>query len=226
MQAAPLIQRVRRLLLDNASISPADAGEFWSDAIITLFLNESQLLFTSALLEGRGVRAADIHLSGMLETIVPGPTDVLPDDFMESSSAQVFDPVNIADAAMARIFTGGNGFNYRNVGLHSCIIFQDSYEFYFNGLACEGILHYYKYPAVITDNNLDPDFDIQTFSSDIYEDIIIPQAAVLLGLKEPQTQREVKRMQKVMKLIGIKLHPTIFYPTEKEIAVQSQRVGR
>ena len=98
---------------------------------------------------------------------------------------------------LARIYLGNEGHTYRNVNHDFCYIENNIVSFFSRGTIATGILYYYRYPSRIEltsvqgTPNTNIDFPME------YYDIIALHASMILGLKETQTQRDIKNKQQV-----------------------------
>jgi hypothetical protein len=188
MTGQQLIDLMRQNLRDTGAFSPDSAlqGQFWSDYELLLFLNMAQdTVLDNALVYNNEYILSHLHAATTQQGL--GDTDPvdLPNDYMHYQSAVV--EWDESYLSMAKLYMGGEGEYYRDTQQHMAWIDRDVVKFYSNGVPVRGILYYYKYPAEITIG----DFN-ETFGIDVYNNLIVKQALVFAGLKEPQTQREFK----------------------------------
>ena len=80
------------------------------------------------------------------------------------------------------------------------------------------MLTYYKYPSKI-DNaaGLGTDLNDIDFEEWVYNDLITIHAAVLLGMKEVQTQREFKMEKRMGQDISVQPDVWVTYPKNRDI---------
>jgi hypothetical protein len=81
----------------------------------------------------------------------------------------------------------GEGEHARDMRIHFAWIDNDTITFYVDGEVSRGTLFYYRYPNQI----IASDF-AAILPDEMYYNYIVPQACVYAGMKEPQTQREIK----------------------------------
>lgn len=203
-----LIERVRDILQDKESATVL--GEFYHDLEIVLSLNAAQDFIVNFCVRTQ----FHYYLNGLIKTTayLTSPT-TLPSDYLHGISA-----ISGAEISLhpARLYIGGLGYTYMGVDHNSCIILNNQLYFLEGGVHSGGKLIYYKKPSYIgaTSLGLDvaADFNDKDFYDFIYNDIFVQNACVLLGLKEPQTQREYKKIKKVMKeLLTQPIKDDLFY---------------
>lgn len=232
MRGRHLIDRVRRLIKDL----PSDIamGSFWSDREILLGLNAAQSIFCNHCLNNEQL----YHLKRLIRNTgyITSPTTV-PIDYMHYISALVGQE---ADLKTARLYLGGDGFNYLYVKHKAIVILQNNIYIldnaqYNNGVPSgSGVLYYYCYPRPIVDlaiNGTDYELDFDLW---LYEDIFVYFAAVLLATKETHNQRDVKMIGRTIKAMmtfpdDITNYPRtldaslkVLYATQKEQQGQQQ----
>lgn len=188
MQADALITRVRLFLKDITSDSIK--GEFWSDDEIELSLNVSQDIYVNYCIanDKQYLLNTLIRNSGF----TTGALDLtsLQDSYLHYMSAQIGGTAGTVK--MAQIYLGGTGWGFLNADHLAAVIIRNTCTFYENRLSSNGVLYYYKVPAVITTDTNDAEYAVQDFEDFVYNDIISKHAAVMCGMKETQTQREFK----------------------------------
>ena len=199
MNATGPIQRVRNILRDNQNI--VRKGEFWdTEREIVPVLNACQDIFLNYCLRNN----MPYMLKGLITTTAFGVSGALPADYLHYISGMV----GLIETTLktARIYLGGEGDYYRYVA-HKAVIIIGSNLYFTDGSlpAPKGILTYYRRPSRITTDTASPDYLLQEFEDNIYYDIIVNQAAVILALKETQTQREFKKARRVLQ--NIVLYP-------------------
>lgn len=195
MNGDRLAVRVREILRDVETV--AHQGEFWNDIEISIALNQAQYIFINTALRLR----LDYLLSGLHTTtgfITPDITVdngwlTLPNDYLHYVSGRVNEEYPI----LARLYLGATSEVYKNSRQAGIFIINNLYRGIFDrNLETEVELNYYRKPYYIglTDLGEDtrPDFLLRDFNDYVYDDIICGHAAVLLGMKETQTQREFK----------------------------------
>lgn len=221
-----LVVRVREILRDVQTIT--HQGEFWSDAEIRLALNTARDTFINTCLRLK----LDYMLSGLLTTTgtVTPITNVndpnylggwigLPSDYLHYVSGRVADSED--NLYLARLYLGVTAEVYKystqagifivnqayldalNVPVHITNVYRGIFR---NNITCPVELNYYRQPSIIGltgIDDLDPSFNVQDFDDYIYNDIIVGHAAVLLGMKETQTQREFKVQKQIFKHYNI-----------------------
>ena len=218
--------RIRDILRDN--ITRTEQGVFWPDTDIRLALNASQDAVVNFCLRNQ----LELPLVGLLQTAVyNAPTQQmidtqtgyqpLPANYMHYASAYVPDPDTelINTRYPAKIYMGADAECYRNA-IHVGVSIDNNNikAVFMNNPNSQFVLMYYCYPSYIGLNSLGdatrPDFGTIDFTPDFY-DIILRHAAVLLGMKETQTQRDFKKRQE--ELLSISLIPRRLLHLVKDI---------
>lgn len=193
MIGANLLARVRRLLRDVATVT--EQGTFWSDAEIYLALNNAQLSYASFL-----VRNYQYHnVASLLTNTAISAGGALPADYFMYASAYTSRAFGDKyTKSIAKIYCGGEAWVYRFVKDTACWIVGNQYGFVDGAnYNANGRLFYYRYPTVIIAGVFNSDFNDNQYQSEISH-----IAAIYLSMKEPQTQRDFKRMTATMKDIG------------------------
>jgi hypothetical protein len=174
-----------------------DQGEFWEDREISVALNSAQMLFVNLCLR------MDLknHLSGLMATTGFIGSGFLPANYLHYSTGMV-GPASDA-LRLAMIYVGGLAEVYRfNTRQQAIMIVGNELSFMDAGVQSSGQLWYYAYPSYIGLTALGDivraDFTQVDFAANIYNDIITRWAAKIMGMKEPQTQREFKKHKRVM----------------------------
>lgn len=211
MNGDNLARRVRAILRDETSDTVK--GEFWRDEEILLSLNAAQDVFVDFCLRGQ---RRDL-IKGLIKSSpyqTAGTTDSLltvAADYLMYSSAQV--GPGAGQLRMSRVYLGGEGYDYLYVNHDATVILGNDIYFIDDGdPQGGGVLHYYKQPSYIglseyndpTDPGAtDPraDFTVQDFDDYIYYDLMAIHASVMLGAKEPTTQRDFKNYSSVVSQI-------------------------
>lgn len=209
--------RIRDILRDNPNIT--EQGVFWSDAEIRLALNASQDAVVNFCLRNE----LTYPLLGLVRTVAyNAPTQAqintqtgyqsLPNNYMHFASAYIPD----SDTELmnlrypAKMYLGADAEEYRNaIHVGVSIMNNNIKAVFMNNPNSQFVLIYYCYPSYIGltslgDASTRPDFATIDFTPDFY-DIILRHAAVLLGMKETQTQRDFKKRQE--ELLSISLIP-------------------
>lgn len=193
MVGANLLARVRRLLRDVATVT--EQGEFWSDAEIYLALNNAQLSYASFLL-----RNSQYHyIASLLTNTSLSAGGNLPADYFMYASAYVERLFGDRyTKSIAKIYCGAEAWSYRFVKDTACWIVGNQYGFVDGAnYNANGRLYYYRYPTIIVAGVFNSDF-----SNNQYESEISHIASIYLSMKEPQTQRDFKRLMATMKDIN------------------------
>lgn len=195
MNGDNMAARVRRLLRDVSTVT--EQGEFWEDAEISVALNAAQMMYVNFALRSKQL----YNLGGLFVSSGYIPSGTLPVNYLHYSSGLVGPDQNTLRLAM--IYVGGMAEVYRfNSRQQAILIVGSQISFMDAGIQRSGILNYYKYPSYIgltsRGENVRADFAEVDFAGTIYDDIIALWAAKILGMKEPQTQREFKRHKRVL----------------------------
>jgi len=205
MNGDVLANRVRLILRDTQS--PADQGLFWSDMEIALALNNAQAIFVNASLRlGLSYLLAGLNVTTGFVTPPDTGWIPLPDNYLHYVSAMVgTDQFQV----VARVYQGATAEVFRNSNVAGVFIVGNQYRGILGNDTNTGvILNYFRKPSYIGltslgDNINRPDFNVQDFDMYIYTDIIATHAAVLLGFKEIQTQRDFKFMKHIFSYYSI-----------------------
>ena len=187
MTGLDAILYVRQILRDVET--PTKQGQFWHDDEILLCLNVAQTCYIHSSLSGKLYNLLDTLLvksapfqSIKLSTLVP--------NYFHYKSAYVIDSPTLN--LTCQIYTGEESLAYRNTQQEMLIIQGDECTFYEQGVPLTGNrfgeLWYYRYPAVIVGTAI----NMQDFTRDVYRGAICRHAAVLLGQKELNNQRNQK----------------------------------
>lgn len=208
MNGDGLAVRVREILRDVQTI--VHQGEFWSDREIRLALNQSQAQFINIALRLKlDYLLAGLHSTTGYVTPVTDATDpnylggwiALPNDYLHYVSGMVGYEDNLF---LARLYLGATAEVYRNTQQAGIFIINNLYRGILrNDVETGVVLNYFRQPYYIglTSMGDNPavtpvtgrtDFLLQDFDDYVYNDIIVGHAAVILGMKETQTQREFK----------------------------------
>ena len=220
MNGDAMAARIRDILRDNPNTT--EQGVFWQDAEIRLALNASQDAIVNFCFRNQ----IECPLVGLLRTAVytaPSQAQIdtqtgyqsLPADYCHYASAYIPDEDSelINTRYPAKLYLGADAEAYRNsihVGVN--ISNNNIKAVFMNNPNSQFVLMYYCYPSYIDLTSLTtlvgvsprPDFLTVDFTPDFY-DIILRHAAVLLGMKETQTQRDFKKRQE--ELLSISLIP-------------------
>lgn len=191
--------QIRYRLRDNGEAQPSgyipinlinnkpDKGHFWSDRLIYLCLDMAQnILFNQAL------KAKDeVLLNGLFSSLsITGDTQV-PADFGWYITGAVY-PLNGFQENMARIYVGGEAEMYRHVSHFAIYLIGDSITSrWLTQYPANGRMLYYRRPTPITQANQ----NLSDWEDTVYNDWIVVQACVLLGMMETQTMREYKNLK-------------------------------
>ena len=192
MNGDNLALKIRDILKDTPSM--VQQGTFWSDWEIYLALNAAQESFLNSCI----IHKLHNCLNTLIAQTIPATTIDLslitnPNRYMHYVSANIVGEPN----RLARIYLGNEGHVFRNVDHDFCYIENNIASFFSRGIATNGILYYYRYPSRIELTSVQgtPNTNID-FPAEYY-DIIALHASVILGLKETQTQRDIKNKQQV-----------------------------
>ena len=195
MTGSELIFKVRKILRDQED--PWLKGEFWSDEEILLCLNAAQdNLVNYCLVSGNGYLLNGLTSATQHESITSIPVTTVPIDYLHYISGQVGeDPSSLKTA---KVYLGGDAipFRYSNYN-NAVVIINDQLLFIDNGVIGKGVLHYYRRPSSIVKTAFQDSFDRY-----VYTDIIANNASVIAGMKEIQTQRDYKKLKRVMKAVS------------------------
>ncbi len=196
MDARPLIRRARLILEDN--VSDVKKGIFWSDYEIVLALNAAQNMFVAYCVRNK----LHNHIQGLYKnTNYLNNNDPLPNDYMHGVSALI--GINENNLEATRLYYGGEAEIYRyNVTQSMCGIIGNIILFYIRGTPAGGILNYYRKPTYL--NFINPS-NVMDFNEEIYFNTIAVLAARILGIKETQNTRDIKRHVKMK--ISTDKHP-------------------
>ena len=177
-----LLNMIRRHLKDLPTAT--EQGEFWSDDEIRLVVNIAQdiVLNNSLVLDNDKVLEHLLRATYYEATF--GPV-ALPDTYLHYYSAQTKQGGRFMPAS---IYTGGEVPLYKDVEAGVCLIWGNTIHFKSAGNIEEGWLYWYERPEEIVFN----DEELESFTEEVYYDYILPIAEYFLGMKEPQTQRELK----------------------------------
>ena len=199
VQSQDLLTQVRYRLRDNGEPQQSgytpinlinnkpDKGHFWSDRLIYLCLDMAQnILFNQAL------KAKDeVVLNGLYSSLsITGITQV-PADFGWYITGTVY-PLGGYAENIARIYIGGESEQYRTVRHYAIYIIGDNITArWMNDYPANGRLAYWRRPTPITQAGQ----ALSDWEDTIYNDWIVVQACVLLGMMETQTAREYKNLK-------------------------------
>mgnify|MGYP006967013289 CR=1 FL=1 len=163
-------------------------GTFWTDGIILKMLNETQLVFINHASRENPVLLDSLYQSTAYLPYTPGQDILLPGTYFHYASAEVGpDEDNLE---FARTYLGGSGVAVLTTKINTCFIYRNIIYFVNNGVRSGGILHYYKYPSVISIADFEP-----SFYDDVYDALIVRHTTAVLGMKEVQSQRDYKNRQ-------------------------------
>lgn len=184
MDGVYLLNKVRSYLADNETDTVK--GEFWKDAEIQLALNAAQDIFVNTCIKLNIVYLLrNLTVTTAWDT-TPNPK-TLPQDYVHILSGRVGATDDNSVLRTARIFVGGAGFDF--MYSMDCVAILNSQIWYKSkGADTHGHITYLRRPTAIdvtTTFNSD-------FYDDIYGDVIVNHAVVLLGMKEIQTSREFR----------------------------------
>ena len=192
MNGDNLALKIRDILRDTQSM--VQQGSFWSNWEIYLALNAAQECFINTCLTHK--------LKNCLNTLITQTTPAAsvnlslltnPNRYLHYVSANIVGEPN----RLARIYLGNEGHVFRNVQHDFCYIENNIVTFFSRIAPVTGILYYYRYPSKIEltsvqgTPNTAIDFPME------YYDIIALHASMILGLKETQTQRDIKNKQQI-----------------------------
>ena len=210
MVGTQLIARVRRLLKDVED--DTHKGEFWDDREVLLALNASQDVLINICLKNNYGNI----LHGLIKNTGNIATGGLPADYCHVINGMV--GANAGSQRMARVYIGGECEVYRCAKSDAVLINGVNIYFINSGVQGRGMLTYYKYPSKI-DNaaGLGTDLNDIDFEEWVYNDLITIHAAVLLGMKEVQTQREFKMEKRMGQDISVQPDVWVTYPKNRDI---------
>ena len=235
MNGDRLLIRVREILRDVETVS--HQGRFWDDVEIAIALNQSQEIFINTVLRLKLYHLlAGLHTTTGFQSPNPDVNDgwmTLPEGYLHYVSARV----NKDMPVIARVYLGASADMYKNAVHAGVFIIKDLYRgiFAYN-TETEVELNYYRRPSYIGLTSLGDDtrsdFTQVDFPDYVYDSIICGHAAVLLGMKETQTQREYKIKKHIFTHYNIfpKALIELFYDVEKlkeliEVLMGNQRRG-
>ena len=181
------ITYVRELLRDVET--PTRQGQFWHDNEILLCLNIAQSCYIHSALSGKLFNLLDtlLVLSPQIQSI---PISTLTPAYLHYSSAYIINSPTLN--VTCQIYSGEESLAYRNTRQEMMIIQGNDCTFYNGGVPLTGNsfgqMWYYRYPGVILGTNV----NMQDFTRDVYRGAICRHAAVLLGQKELNNQRNQK----------------------------------
>lgn len=221
MNGDVLINRIRTILKDNPDSTRQ--GQFWDVKEIVLALNASQDIFVNYCINNKLNHLISSLLvnTGYLTHTFLLPNIALPVDYLHYASGRVGPDIN--NLRLARVYIGGTGETYRPTSQDAIIILRNSIQFRVNGTLTGGVLYYYKTPSFIGDSITYTgvtDFSNQDFNFYIYRDIIAQQAAVLLAMKEVQTQRDFKKYQRTFAELALQPKELMNYAMEYDKSIQ------
>lgn len=187
MTGLDAILYVRQILRDVET--PTKQGQFWHDDEILLCLNVAQTCYIHSSLSGKLYNLLDTLLvksapfqSIKLSTLIP--------NYFHYKTAYIINSPTLN--LTCQIYTGEESLAYRNTQQEMLIIQGDECTFYEQGVPLTGNrfgeLWYYRYPATIVGTAV----NMQDFTRDVYRGAICRHAAVLLGQKELNNQRNQK----------------------------------
>lgn len=200
MNGNALLGQVRKLLRDFEDTAPSTRqGLFYDDTWIRLALNAAQDSFVSYCL-ANGHETYLLHLLTEVD-LLQSTNSILIDipDYLHVYSASIEDN-NIYKPA--KVYLGSEALAYFFVDHYACYIINDAIIFKKNGL--ESLVNkfaYYKKPTPIyiqgVDYTITPpaDLEIRSFSDNVYTDIIVRIASVILAQKDIVNQRTFKLMK-------------------------------
>lgn len=214
MDGLALTTHIRNVLRDVQSSYAL--GEFWDDREVRLALNTAQDVFVNTCINSKNYHL----LNGIFTNTGYVASATLPTDYLYYASAKI-GPTAVTQK-VARVYEGGEAYHYRWVQHTAALITNNNYTFIYNGVLSSGTLFYFKRPSYIglasLGDNINADFLNQDFDSWIYTDLIANHAAVLLAIKEIQTQREMKTIEKMMKEYTIQPKEFANYPLNNEMS--------
>lgn len=194
---------LRQLLKDIPNRN--EQGYFWDSTALSLALNLSQIIFCKYCIATKQL----YFLWRLLVKLEPESSfyRLTTDDPPLMFPATAWIKNEDETLAFARIYLG-DGTVFLSTGHNACIIWNDIISFIKRdrrtggALPSRGILYYYRYPRRIYLNSEKgllppslPDIE-QDFDDYVYEQYIVPYAAVILGMKEITNQRDQKTFQR------------------------------
>lgn len=178
-------------------------GVFWQPFEFRIALNIAQDIFIKYAITTNQTHFL-LNLARQTTFVATSPvqwSQISQEPLLLPVTAMVGDTLSLLKSA--RIYIGGEGVKYLNVGHAFCFIYGDEITFKLrlpdgNARTTGGILNYYTFPrefyitgdpSIAEDPNPPPpDFDLY-----VYDYFIVPLATVILGFKEISTQRDFKR---------------------------------
>lgn len=187
MTGQDAILYVRQILRDVET--PTKQGQFWHDDEILLCLNVAQTCYVHSSLSGKLYSLLDTLLvktqpfqSMNLTTLIP--------NYFHYKTAYIIDSPTLN--LTCQIYTGEESLAYRNTQQEMLIIQGNDCTFYERGVPLTGVrfgeMWYYRYPNAIVGTTA----NMQDFTRDVYRGAICRHAAVILGQKELNNQRNQK----------------------------------
>lgn len=197
MNGNAMATEVRKLLRDFTSVTRQ--GVFYDDAWIRLALNAAQSSFINYCLS-QGHETYLLHL--LTEKDLAQAVNSIAIDcpgYLHVYAASIEDN-NVYKPA--KIYLGSEALAYFYVDHYACFIINDAVIFKKNGVENPvNKLAYYSKPTPIYIAGVDytttppADLEVRSFSDNVYYDIIVRIAAVILSQKDTINQRTFKLMQ-------------------------------
>jgi hypothetical protein len=191
-----LLAQVRRRLRDNGESQSvgyiainnitdrSDKGHFWSDRLVFLVLDIAQHVFFNQAI----ILKDEVALGGLYSGTSFSGVAQLPADYGMYIGGAVYPP-NGYNEKMARIYVGGETELFRYVNHYAIYLVGNTITARWqNSYPANGRMYYWRLPTPITTTGQ----NLTDFSDYIYDDWIVTQASVLLGMMETQTSREFK----------------------------------
>ena len=193
--------------LSNINNKP-EKGQYWSDRLILLMLDTAQNILLNQALAVKD----EVLLNGLFSESSFTANATLPNDFAWYIGGVAYPP-NGFNERISRIYVGGEAEQYRNVRHYAVYLIGNSISSrWLATYPSNGRLTYWRRPTPINQLGL----NLTDFEDEIYNDWIVVQACVLLGMAETQTQREYKNLQVVKQKFMINPKKFVNYIENRE----------
>jgi hypothetical protein len=218
MNGSGLVSKVRTILKDIGTDPDVslltnphgpNQGRFWQDSEIILALNSAQDIFINYCIqkEKHHFLTELIRNTGLVNS---GEPFVFTDPYFHYLSGVV----GAGDLKTARIYLGGEGFSYNNVLHWAIAIIGNNLYFIENGNLSQGILYYYTYPVAIASATV-----LHNFDDYVYTNLIANYAAIILGMKEIQGQRDFKKYKRYLEEISSQPETFAWYVENNDLSI-------
>lgn len=203
LNGATFLLRVRKNLRDVPTAFRKRT--FWSSDEIFLALNASQLVLSNLCINTKYKHLLVNLITSRTYTTAPY---TLPSDYLHYHSGLI-------EGQAARVLLCP--FNYLNSNMNLIGIWGNVVVFHKGTASANGTLFYYKLPNTIINGNFQESF------SDMFYDMIVEHATIVLGMKEIQSQREAKLNRDLVK--NLITQPLVFANFNQDVDMNYNKIN-